>query len=433
MDNEVFFLPTLTSAQIGPKSTNYSYSIWFNPTTQDVQYTADGVTTFQVLANSDGSNAVGDWTLDTVTVEELLTDKLTQQNAVGPNASLLYEIDNQTTGVQFNSIYDVEIYGKNSLGVKSKFASCNLVTAGLSSGLEVAQWVFGVSEIGAVQNYFELDGVQKKVYSYRQFETRNDGASGFTSLPINYVYLTNNSGTIGGMIFDAQTDINNRFTYASITTAIQTNTTGLEDATIVTQTVESGTLASYTVLDGNKQQIELKRRTFADTEMITQNPVLCAGFFDTPSTGNGTPAFPNPIAINYSVKAAGTWTKIIGISNLISRGDISFASNTITVNVTGFYEILIDSVFEVVITTERVSFFAIGINVTDADKALGALNPISASSESTSSQWRSVSSSKVFSLTAGDTVKLFYAQINENSTVVENVNLGAVNMTVSLI
>lgn len=154
---------------------------------------------------------------------------------------------------------------------------------------------------------------------------------------------------------------------------------------------------------------------------------LSIGHTSAVSTGN--PAFTSPIAITYSALEEGTWTKIVGLSQLNIQGNISYSSNTVTIGETGKYSISISSCYAVD-SGSRISLFSIGINQTDSDKPLGSLTPNGTASQSSAGEFQNVSSTDIFSLSAGDTVKFFYSQLNEGGTTVNNVNIAIARINI---
>ena len=177
------------------------------------------------------------------------------------------------------------------------------------------------------------------------------------------------------------------------------------------------------------QIVNIKTAAFQINDVNPFNPTFTTiGYTSAVSTGS--PAFTTPIAIAYGVKAAGTWTKVTGMSSLASNGNISFSDDTITVNETGFYEISLSSCSEVNVNAERISLYSIAVNATDADKALAELPTSASSSESDSSRWTNISLTTTRPLTATDTVKIFYAQLNEGGTQVNDVNIAVIRVNV---
>ena len=161
---------------------------------------------------------------------------------------------------------------------------------------------------------------------------------------------------------------------------------------------------------------------------FNQNPLLSAEFIAAPS--NGVDAFPTALSILYSAKTEGTWTKVTGLSSINTRGDISFASDSVTINESGRYKVDLSVVFMINTNSERVSLFSVSVNQTDADKVLASLLPDVSSSESASSQWINVSSSKVLTLNSTDTLKIFYSQLDEAGVGTDDVSIALIKLNV---
>ena len=191
----------------------------------------------------------------------------------------------------------------------------------------------------------------------------------------------------------------------------------------VTTPLSSGRPGRWLEADGNTGISD-----FTYSVNFNANPLMSIGFTAPPSTGSN--AFPTALSIAYSAKAEGTWTKVIGLSSIDTRGNISFASDTITVNESGKYRIDLSIVFMTDTNVERVSLFTVAVNQTDADKALGDLSPDTSSSETSSSQWINASGSKTLTLAATDTLKIFYSQLDESSASTDDVAIAIIKVNV---
>ena len=168
----------------------------------------------------------------------------------------------------------------------------------------------------------------------------------------------------------------------------------------------------------------------ASSGTVTPETILFAGYTSPVSTTD--PTFTAPIVILYSVKAEGTWTKVVGMSQINQSGDLSFVDDTVTINSDGQYTISISSVFEVDTpgSGDRVSMFTLGVNVDDTDKVLGDLPPQVSSSETDASNWTNISSSGTLPFLTNDTIKIFYSQVNESGGNVNDTNIAMMRIYV---
>lgn len=257
-----------------------------------------------------------------------------------------------------------------------------------------------------------------------------------------------NNDTIGEIAF-AGAGSDNALNYGAIITA---KVDGIPTATTCPMRVEylvaeggqaagyvtrSNGVCSWFAIGGNTQNatidfndsIDLKTDSFLVNSVDPFDPIF-ATIGHTSSIQVGSPTFTTPIAIAYSGKTEGTWTKIVGMSSINTSGDISFASDAITINQTGDYQVSVSMCLEVDVNAERVSLLSVGVNEDDTDKIIGALTPNASASEGDSSRWSNISVMQTLSLTAADTLKFFYCQTDEGGSSTNDVNIGIIRIDV---